>query len=86
MGHGAVSRSFEPGYGGAMHPAVAWSAMKPLHVEMSHRTGTLIYLFEPQRITLGSFIDFSKVIRPLRAKNYVKRTKFKNFNDVYYSE
>ena len=62
---------------------IAHSPMKPLSQEISHRTGLLIHLFPAQRIVWPVFIDLSKVVRPLRAKNYVKRLKYKDREDIY---
>lgn len=82
----AVQRKFFPPMKGSIPYAVAHSPMKPLGEEISHRTGLLIHLFAPQRVVWGAFVDLSKVVRPLRAKRYVKRLKYKNREDVYHRD
>lgn len=57
--------------------------MKPLGQEMSHRTGLLINLFPPQRVVWGAFVDLSKVVRPLRAKNLTKMLKYTSREDRF---
>jgi len=81
-----VTREFQRGQGNALPPQVAWSAMKPLNTEVSYRCNTGVVLFPPQRITLGAFIDFSKVVRPMRAKNLAKRIKYRSLTDIYHRE
>ena len=60
--------------------------MKPLNIEASYRVDMGVMLFAPQRITLGGYIDFSKIVRPMRAKNLTKRMKYKRLTDIYYRE
>lgn len=81
-----AKRSFESSTPTSLPPEVAWSAMKPLGQEISHRVGAMINLFAPQRITLGAYVDLTKVVRPLRAKNFAKRLRYRNLDDIYYRE
>ena len=82
----AVVREFIPPAPGELPPEVAHSPMKPLGQEISHRVQMLINLYPPQRVAWGAFVDLSKVVRPLRAKNHAKRLKYKEYKDIYYSE
>jgi hypothetical protein len=78
-----VKRKFAPPKPNTIPYEVAHSPMKPLSQELSHRTGILIHLFPPQRVVWGAFVDLSKVVRPLRAKNYVKKLKYLNREDIF---
>lgn len=82
----AVVREFIPPAPGELPPEVAHSPMKPLGQEISHRVQMMINLYPPQRVAWGAFVDLSKVVRPLRAKNHAKRLKYKEYKDIYYSE
>eukprot|EP00892_Ulva_mutabilis_P008234 jgi/Ulvmu1/5783/UM025_0037.1 len=81
-----VVREFIPPAPGELPPEVAHSPMKPLGQEISHRVQMLINLYPPQRVAWGAYVDLSKVMRPLRAKNHAKRLKYKDYKDIYYSE
>lgn len=82
----AAVREFVPAAPGELPPEVAHSPMKPLGQEISHRVQMLVNLYPPQRVAWGAFVDLSKVVRPLRAKNHAKRLKYKDYKDIYYSE
>jgi hypothetical protein len=71
---------------GELPPEIAHSPMKPLGQEISHRVSMLVNLFHPQRVAWGAFVDLSKVVRPMRAKNLSKRLKYKDIDDYFYQE
>jgi hypothetical protein len=62
---------------------VSHSAMKPLSQETSHRTGLIINLFGAQRVVWGAYVDLSKVVRPMRAKNLTKMLKYMSEEDRF---
>lgn len=80
----AAQRKFVPPRPGQLPHEVAHSPMKPLNTEVSHRVGMTVTLFAPQRITWPGFVDLSKLVRPLRAKNLVKKTKYRELEDLYH--
>ena len=72
----AVTREFVPPAPGELPPEVAHSPMKPLAQEISHRATMLVSLYPPQRVAWGAYVDLTKVVRPMRAKNIMKRYKY----------
>lgn len=78
-----VERKFLQPSRGEMPHEVAHSPMKPLSQELSHRTGLVIHLFPAQRVVWGAFVDLSRVVRPLRAKNLTKQVKYVDMQDRF---
>ncbi len=58
--------------------AIRVSPMKPMNVEVSHRTRTAIYLSHPQKIVLPALVDFDIICRPRGAKKLVTRLRRNN--------
>eukprot|EP01026_Neomeris_dumetosa_P038047 TRINITY_DN3095_c2_g1_i2.p3 TRINITY_DN3095_c2_g1~~TRINITY_DN3095_c2_g1_i2.p3 ORF type:complete len:157 (-),score=10.65 TRINITY_DN3095_c2_g1_i2:386-856(-) len=56
--------------------SVRVSPMKPMNIEVSHRTMTAIYLYAPQKIVLPTLIDFDIVCRPKGAKGLQRKVMY----------
>eukprot|EP01025_Chloroclados_australasicus_P039022 TRINITY_DN4027_c1_g1_i4.p5 TRINITY_DN4027_c1_g1~~TRINITY_DN4027_c1_g1_i4.p5 ORF type:complete len:163 (+),score=9.54 TRINITY_DN4027_c1_g1_i4:201-689(+) len=73
---GRKSRYYKTQRGQGIPMALRLSPMKPMNIEVSHRTMTAIYLFAPQKIVLPSLVDFDIVARPKGAKKLQRKVMY----------